>query len=64
MENKLRNLFDYQRFEQNDNLKKLIDDTHRRMRITVISDDLMRNISAAGDPSTNIELIKELNKQQ
>jgi hypothetical protein len=64
MENKLRNLFDYQRFEQNDNLKKLIDDTHRRMRITVIPDDLMRNISAAGDPSTNIELIKELNKQQ
>ncbi|MCR5603656.1 MAG: hypothetical protein K6G27_08145 [Lachnospiraceae bacterium] len=64
MENKLRNLFDYQRFEQNDNLKKLIDDTHRRMRITVIPDDLLRNISAAGDTSTNIELIKELNKQQ
>ncbi len=64
MENKLRNLFDYQRFEQNDNLKKLIDDTHRRMRITVIPDDLMKNISAAGDPSINIELIKELNKQQ
>lgn len=59
MENKLRQLFDYQRFEQNDNLNKLIDDTHRRARISAIPDVLMKNISAAGDPSTSIEIIKK-----
>lgn len=63
MENKLRQLFDYQSFEQNDNLNKLIDETHRRARISAIPDDLMRNISAAGDPSTSIEIIKKQLKQ-
>ena len=63
MDNKLRQLFDYQRFEQNDNLNKLIDDTHRRARISAIPDVFMRNISAAGDPSTSIEIIKKQLKQ-
>ena len=64
MENKLKQLFDYQRFEQNDSLGKLIDDTHRRVRISAIPDDLMRNISAAGDLSTSIEMIKNITNQQ
>ena len=49
MEEKLRTLFDYQKFEHNESLLKLIGETHRRvLSSNALSDDVMSNISAAG----------------
>ena len=55
MEKRLRALFDYQHFEQNSNLKMLIDETHRRVRSAALSDDIMSKISAAGDWSSGYQ---------
>lgn len=47
MEKILRNLFDYQRYQRNANLDKLIEDT--RSRYSLLSDDDLELVSAAGD---------------
>lgn len=48
MENKLKKLFDYQRFEQNEHLAKLIAETETRQAAEVSDDDLAF-VAAAGN---------------
>ena len=48
MEQKLKKLFDYQRFAQNEKLAKLIQDTENRYAAE-LSDDDLSFVSAAGD---------------
>ena len=45
---KLTALFDYQRFERNERLQALIDDTERRC-LCALSDDDLEWVSAAGE---------------
>lgn len=49
MENKLKSLFDYQRFKGNEKLERLIVETESRY-CKELSDDEMAFVSAAGDP--------------
>ncbi len=50
MENTLKTLFDFQRFESNDRLSKLIEATESKYmsNMTALSDDDLSMISAAG----------------
>jgi len=48
MERRLKNLFDYQRFENNPRLARLIDETEQRYVITAIDDEDLELVSAAG----------------
>lgn len=48
MEKKLRNIFDYQRFERSIALSELIKETESRMS-EVLSDDALAEVYAAGD---------------
>lgn len=48
MEKKLRNLFDFQRFSQNERLAAIIADTEERYS-NVISDDDLEAVNAAGE---------------
>ena len=50
MENKLRTLFGYQRFEGNANLQKVIDSTHARYVVRELNLDQMGKVAAAGIP--------------
>ena len=49
MENKLRKLFDFQRFEGNASLQSVIDDVHARYAMKELNMDDMEWVSAAGD---------------
>ncbi len=49
MENKLKSLFDYQRFKGNEKLERLIVETESRY-CKELSDDEMALVSAAGEP--------------
>ncbi|MGN0813944.1 MAG: hypothetical protein ACI4MH_01775 [Candidatus Coproplasma sp.] len=46
---KLKNLFDYQRFEGNERLQSLIDDSDSRS-FSALTDDDLEWVSAAGEP--------------
>lgn len=59
MEKKLKALFDYQKFEKNSKLQNLISETHRRVRSSALSDDLMSKVSAAGTWEASYETVKE-----
>lgn len=48
MEDKLRRLFDYQKFDENESLQKVIDGAKARSRFVVLSDDALDNVAAAG----------------
>ena len=48
MENKLKKLFEYQKFEQNERLAKLIAETEAR-QAAEISDDDLEMVTAAGE---------------
>ena len=49
MENKLRAMFDYQRFEPNNRLSKLIEETESKyMSMNQLSDSDLELVSAAG----------------
>lgn len=48
MENKLKSLFNYQRFEQNPRLAKLIAESEARFD-SALSDDDLEFVSAAGE---------------
>lgn len=50
MENKLKKLFEYQKFEQNERLAKLIAETEAR-QAAEISDDDLEMVAAAGEIS-------------
>lgn len=47
---KLKRLFDFQRFEGNEKLQSLIDDTDSR-RLNELADDDLQWVSAAGEES-------------
>lgn len=49
MESKLKNLFDYQRFEGNSRLAELIRETEERTA-QALTDEQLGLVSAAGDP--------------
>ena len=51
MENKLKKLFDYQQFEKNEKLEKLIRETESRYAAELSDDDLSL-VNAAGEPVT------------
>ena len=48
MEDKLRKLFDYQKFDENESLQKVIDGAKARSRFVVLSDEALDNVAAAG----------------
>jgi len=45
---KLQNLFDYQHFENDLRLQKVIDGVHRRVEERELTDDELDSVSAAG----------------
>lgn len=51
MENKLKKLFDYQRFEKNAKLERLIWETENGYAAEISDDDLFL-VNAAGEPMT------------
>ena len=52
MENKIKNMFEYQRFSGNSKLASLIADTEARFD-AALSDDDLEFVSAAGMPELN-----------
>ena len=52
MEEKLRRLFDFQRFEKNADLQSVIDAVHARYAGRKLSDDEAELVAAAGTPDT------------
>ena len=48
MEKKLKNLFDYQRFEKNERLEKIIEETESRYK-GELSDEDLAFVAAAGN---------------
>ena len=57
MEKKLKKLFDFQRFEQNKALEKLIPETENRYAAELSDDDLAL-VSAAGEPQNIDSMIR------
>lgn len=58
MENKIKNMFEYQRFSGNSKLASLIADTEARFD-AALSDDDLEFVSAAGMPEMNEDEDKE-----
>ena len=50
MENKLFRLFDYQKFEGNQELRRIIDSTHARIKARSLTLEDMEWVNAAGQP--------------
>ena len=58
MEKKLKALFDYQRFEKNERLEKLIRETENRYA-GELSDDDLSLVNAAGEPEIGSNMPEE-----
>lgn len=63
MERKLAALFDYQKFEGNQDLQRVIDAVHARVARRELTLDEMVLVNAAGDPSLAMQK-KPLEKPQ
>ena len=50
MERKLRQLFDFQKFQGNRELQQVIDSVHSRYAVRELSMDDMETVAAAGTP--------------
>lgn len=50
MNNKLKSLFEYQKFEQNPKLAEMIEDTESRYGFSALSDENLNMVAAAGEP--------------
>lgn len=61
MENILKRLFDYQKFENNENLDRIIKDSRDRHHVK-LSDDTLYLLNAAGDILENKFLSKKKKK--
>ena len=62
MENKLKKLFDFQKFEGNASLQSVIDDVHARYAMKELSMDDMEWVNAAGysnDPGKKRRKLEE-----
>ena len=55
MDNLLKNLFEYQKFEGNPALQSVIDSVHSRYAVRELSLDDMEWVAAAGKPDHNPE---------
>ena len=55
MEKKLFRLFDYQKFEGNSDLQKIIDETHARIQARSLSLEEMEWVNAAGEPTPPVK---------
>ena len=55
MENKLFRLFDYQKLEENAELRQIIDETHARCGSRSLSLDEMEWVNAAGEPQPPVK---------
>jgi len=55
MENKLKALFDYQKFEGNAALQSVINSVHSRYAVKELSMEEMEWVSAAGEPTAPVE---------
>jgi hypothetical protein len=51
MENVVRRLFDFQRFERNADLQRIIDDVHTRYTMKELGLDDLTMVAAAGVPA-------------
>ena len=60
---KLRKLFEFQRFENDAALKSIIDETEKRYFGTELPDTELSELSAAGDPYTQITKPKKREKK-
>lgn len=61
MENKLRKLFDFQKFEGNSDLQQVIDSVHARYQKRELSMDEMDMVFAAGQPELPVKKDNEKN---
>lgn len=52
MERKLKALFDYQKFEGNEDLQQIINSVHSRYSVRELSLDEMEWVAAAGEPTS------------
>ena len=59
MENKLKALFDYQKFERNPALQQVIDSVHARYASRELNLDEMEWVNAAGTPDIKPETRKD-----
>ena len=62
MENKLKKLFDFQKFEGNASLQSMIDDVHARYAMKELNMDDMEWVNAAGysdDPGKKRQKLEE-----
>lgn len=55
MEKRLGLLFDYQKYENNADLKAVIDAVHARYTARALSDDEVEFVAAAGMPETTLK---------
>ena len=58
MENKLKAMFDYQKFERNSALEQVINSTHSRYAVRELNLDDMEWVSAAGDAAETARRIR------
>lgn len=63
MEHTLKRLFDFQRFENNEDLRQVIDSVHARYAARELSMDEMSTIAAAGDPALMQKKDEERNRK-
>lgn len=59
MENKLKAMFDYQKFERNSALEQVINSTHSRYAVRELNLDDMEWVSAAGDAAETARRIRD-----
>ncbi|MBO4902788.1 MAG: hypothetical protein J5518_08340 [Lachnospiraceae bacterium] len=63
MENKLRELFEFQKFEQNQKLNKVIQDTESRYPQELTEDEL-EMVAAAGKPEMMLHSLKKNGEEE
>ena len=59
MENKLKAMFDFQKFDGNADLQSIINSTHSRYSVKELSLDEMEWVNAAGVPEMNTGVRKD-----
>ncbi len=64
MEEKLRQLFDYQKYEKNADLQAVIDAVHARYGARRLSDDEAELVTAAGRPEAAMKKWQDPRKKE
>ncbi len=55
MEKKLFRLFDFQKFEDNRNLRQIVDEVHNQSQARALSLEEMEFVNAAGEPTAPVK---------